>query len=390
MKFRIVHVYKDVYPPVEGGIERIIHHLALRTHGIELFEGIALEVGILTASRSLKPSIHSLVESSTIEVKEVPSFGRILSTPLAPGFIRALCQTKADLFHFHIPHPMGEVAFLLSGIKTPAVATYHSDVVRQRIAMIGYAPVFRRFLDRMARIMPTSTRYCQSSPWLNQRQSQCCVIPLGYPLETYRKTVDLEPKVRFFQEKYGRYVLFLGCLRSYKGLPYLINAAIENPQIRLVIAGDGNQRQALMRQAQKANLLDERIWFLGHVDEKDAIALLYGAQALVLPSHQRSEAFGLCQIEAMACGIPVVSTDLPTGVPEVNVHGVCGLVVPPGDAKALAQAILCLLKDELFRCQLGELGKQHAWNFFHANRMAEMTLDVYREVLKNSSTLAEA
>ena len=112
-----------------------------------------------------------------------------------------------------------------------------------------------------------------------------------------------------------------------------------------------------------------------------AVALLNAATVFCLPSHQRSEAFGLCQIEAMTCGLPVVSTDLPTGVPEVNRDGESGLIVPPADPTALADALRRLLNDEALRLELGEGGRRRAQELFTARRMADRVAEVYRSVL---------
>ena len=98
--------------------------------------------------------------------------------------------------------------------------------------------------------------------------------------------------------------------------------------------------------------LGERVELMGRVDHNEAVALLHAAALFVLPSHQRSEAFGICQIEAMTCGLPVIATDLPTGVPEVNEHGRTGLIVPPGDPLALRRAISELLGDPARRRHL--------------------------------------
>jgi rhamnosyl/mannosyltransferase len=128
-----------------------------------------------------------------------------------------------------------------------------------------------------------------------------------------------------------------------------------------------------------------RTHFMGRVTPEEAVALLHAAAVFVLPSHLRSEAFGLCQIEAMACGLPVVSTDLPTGVPEVNRHGETGLIVPPGDARALAAAIKRLLDDPELRARLGEGGRRRARENYRAELMAQRVSAIYREVLNSDS-----
>jgi len=246
--------------------------------------------------------------------------------------VTALRRVGADLFHFHVPHPTGEMAYLLSGLRTPAVATYHSDVVRQRLAMKAYAPFFQRFLSRMRVIMPTSQRYLETSEPLAAHRARCRVVALGYPLEDYETTPEIERRAADLRARHGDFVLFLGCLRAYKGLEFLLRALERLPGVKAVIAGEGAQGPALKHMAGALGL-GERVHFAGRVAQAEALALLHGAALFVLPACQRSEAFGLCQIEAMACGVPVISTDLPTGVPEVNRHGVSGLIVPPADPR---------------------------------------------------------
>jgi glycosyltransferase involved in cell wall biosynthesis len=369
---RIVHVYKDMYPPVEGGIERTIYHLTRLTAD-------EFEPSVIVASRSRTGS-RRLVDGR-IEVTEVASFGRALSTPLAPAFIGALRRSRADLFHFHFPHPTGEAAYLLSDLKTPAVLTYHSDVVRQRITLAFYRPMMNRFLARMAVIMPTSQRYLETSETLASFRDRCRVVPLGFPLEDYEPTEETQRLSERYTFKFGEFVFFIGCLRYYKGLHFLIEAARELPKTHIVIAGEGNERARLESLAQSAGLAD-RVHFLGRVNHAEAVALLHAAAVFCLPAHQRSEAFGLCQVEAMACGLPVVSTNLPTGVPEVNRDGESGLIAPPADARALAAAIRRLLEDHNLRRRLGEGGRERAIQLFTAELMAKNVMDVYRSALE--------
>jgi rhamnosyl/mannosyltransferase len=290
-------------------------------------------------------------------------------------------RLHADLFHFHVPHPTGEMAYLLSGLATPAVATYHSDVVRQRLAMKIYAPFFQRFLSRMRVIMPTSQRYLETSEPLAAHRARCRVVPLGYPLDDYESTPEIERRAAELRARHGDFILFLGCLRAYKGLEFLLRALATLPGVQAVIAGEGAQGPALKQLAGELGL-EGRVHFAGRVGQAEAVALLHGAALFVLPACQRSEAFGLCQIEAMACGLPVISTNLPTGVPEVNRHGVSGLIVPPADPAALAEAIQELMSDEARRRELGEAGRRRAREFYRAERMAADVAAVYREAME--------
>lgn len=370
-KPRVVHVYKDIYPPVQGGIERTIHNLAR-------LSADRFDVRVIVARRGRGLGLHR--ELDGVPITEVASLGRLLSTPLAPGFVGALRRSQADIFHFHVPHPTGEFAFLLSGLKTPAVATYHSDVVRQRMTMKVYGPLFQRFLGRMNAIMPTSARYLESSEPLRAHRDRCRVVPLGIPLDDYELDDQRRRRADELRQRHGTFALFLGMLRAYKGLPYLLEALALLPNARALIAGDGPMLPALREQA--ANLdLGDRVVFLGRVDEEEAVALFHAATIFVMPSHQRSEAFGLSQIEAMTCGLPVVSTDLPTGVPEVNRNGETGLIVPPANPYALAGAMGALLSDPPRRAAMGEAGRRRAHENYRAETMASRVMNIYENVL---------
>ena len=119
-----------------------------------------------------------------------------------------------------------------------------------------------------------------------------------------------------------------------------------------MIVGDGPLRGALETTVRGLGLGD-RVQFTGEVRDDERLAWLHACDALVLPSTTRQEAFGMVQLEAMLCGRPVVSTDLPTGVPWVNVHGETGLVVRAGDAASLRGALDRLVADPDLRQALG-------------------------------------
>jgi glycosyltransferase involved in cell wall biosynthesis len=109
------------------------------------------------------------------------------------------------------------------------------------------------------------------------------------------------------------------------------------------------------------------------------------ASIFVLPSVTRAEAFGVAQVEAMAAGLPVINTDIDSGVPEVSLDGQTGLTVPPGDETALAQAINTLLDRNDLRLQFGSAAAARAKAEFTADRMTARTMTLYDEVLGSAS-----
>jgi rhamnosyl/mannosyltransferase len=119
---------------------------------------------------------------------------------------------------------------------------------------------------------------------------------------------------------------------------------------------------------------------LGRVNEADLKACYHACDVFALPSVERSEAFGIVQLEAMACGRPVVNTRLESAVPHVSLDGLTGLTVPPGDPAALAAALRALLDDPPRRATMGAAARRRVHEEFSAELMARRTLEVYREV----------
>ena len=372
MRPRILHVYKDYYPPVVGGIERTIHLMAQGTRD-------EFDVRVLVNSGSRRTWTEEL---DGVRVTRVAEWGRVASAPISPAFVRALRReaADADLLHFHHPNPTGDVACLLTRPAAPIVMTYHSDVVRQRAAMVIYGRIQERMMRACRVIMPTSPYYIESSPWLRRHRDRCRVLPLGIDVSRLDPTPEIRERAADIRSRYpGPLIAFVGRLRYYKGLHYLIRA-MKDVDATLLAVGRGADLPRLQAEAASQDVA-ERCRFLGDLPEPEMVAVLHAADVFCLPSHLRSEAFGLSQVEAMACGLPVVSCRLPTGVPFVNQDGVTGLTVPPASSEALASALNRLLTDQELRLRMGAAAAERARSLFSAERMCRDLKEVYREVL---------
>jgi rhamnosyl/mannosyltransferase len=172
-------------------------------------------------------------------------------------------------------------------------------------------------------------------------------------------------------------VLFVGRFVYYKGVDVLVDAMADCPGT-LLLVGEGPLEPQLRQQVRDRGLQD-RVQFIGRVSDDELPAYYQAADLFVLPSIARTEAFGVVQVEAMAAGVPVVSTRLPTGVPWVNQHGISGLVVPPGDRRALADAIGRVLTDDSLRSSLGANAAARAEALFASSRM----IDTFRRVVES-------
>jgi glycosyltransferase involved in cell wall biosynthesis len=170
-------------------------------------------------------------------------------------------------------------------------------------------------------------------------------------------------------------LLAVGRLVQQKGLDILIQAMrpikVSAPDARLLLAGDGPERQALERLARDLELVDS-VSFLGHSADVDH--LMRRAWILVHPS--RWEGFGLVLLEAMRQGLPIVAARV-SALPEIVIPGVTGLLVPPGDPQALAEAAIRALGDERFRREAGMRGFERLVERFSAERMARETAAIY-------------
>jgi rhamnosyl/mannosyltransferase len=169
-------------------------------------------------------------------------------------------------------------------------------------------------------------------------------------------------------------VLFVGRLVYYKGVDVLIDA-MAHIHATLLIVGEGPLEAELRRRAVVRGIQD-RVVFLGEVAAESLPAYYHASDVFVLPSVANTEAFGVVQLEAMAAGVPVVSTKLPTGVSWVNEDGVSGLLVAPGDPIALADSIGRLLADPVLRNRLGQNASRRAELLFSRDRMIESFKDV--------------
>jgi glycosyltransferase involved in cell wall biosynthesis len=119
--------------------------------------------------------------------------------------------------------------------------------------------------------------------------------------------------------------------------------------------------------------------------EDDALPGVYRqASVFVLPANARAEAFGTVLLEAMASGLPCVTTELGTGTSWVVQDGLTGLVVPPNDPAALAVAIGRILADPNLARQMGQAGRERVEREFTESVMVNAVMAVYRELLGNS------
>jgi glycosyltransferase involved in cell wall biosynthesis len=371
---RVLQVGK-YYPPHHGGMET---HLEVLCQELRRF--VELEI-VVAASNERRTSQRML---DGVALTRAGTLFNLKSAPFCPQMVRSIRNSKADIVHIHLPNPGAILAYLASGHRGRLIFTYHSDIVRQKVLSRIFEPFQQRALNQADAIIVSSPNYIDGSNVLPGHREKCRIIPFGITLDRFQRPDTLE--VARLRRLYGpRMVLGVGRLVYYKGFEHLIKAA-RFFDGHVVIVGRGPLYSALQQEAQRCGVSD-RVSVL--TDVQDVRPYYHAADVFALSSVVRSEAFGIVQLEAMACGKPVVNTALDTGVTYVSPDGLTGLTVPPADTRALGLALKTLLDNPVLRQKYGREGRKRVEREFSLETMTRRTVQLYQEVLKGSRRKAK-
>lgn len=368
---KVLHVGK-FYPPAPGGMEKVVQMLC---EG----ERRAIDSTVMAAHTQ---AVTVRETFNGVPVTRVASYANIGSVGVCPAFPLHLSRAERDVTVLHEPNPLALVSDFVARQQGPLIVWFHSEVLRPAWKYrLMYRPFLRRVLHRAARIVVSSPPLADHAVELQDYREKTVVIPFGLEQSALAATPAVEARAAAIRAAHpGTLALFVGRLVGYKGVSVLLNA-MKGQGLTTLVVGTGPLGAQLQQQARDLGL-DGRVRFLGEVDAAELVALYHACDFFVLPSVTRAEAFGMVQIEAMACGKPVISTNLPSGVPWVNRHDQSGLVVEPGDAPALAAAIRSLVEDEPRRMRLGAGARTRASEEFTVDRMVQRTMALYRDVVR--------
>lgn len=346
---RVTHAYKIFRPDIEGGIPAVISQLTrLRKCGVE--------VSVLTV-RAKGATRRFDLDGAAITAMR--SFGEISSMPISPMFPLALKQAAhaCDVLALHAPFPLNDLGLSLGVPDSIAVVVHwHAEILGRKAVMPLIAPFVRRTLARADRIVVSDQSIIDGSPFLRSHARKCVIVPYGIELDEWSDLNDnTQKEVDALRAKHPRLVISMGRLVPYKGFPVLLKA-LQRIEGEVVIVGQGNEYQHLQQLAAEFGVAD-RLILTGFLTRDAMKVWLSAARAFVLPSVTTAEAFGIVQIEAMAAGLPVVNTSLPTAVPTVARDGLEGFTVAPHDSDAMANAINRLLNDPALAERFGAAGR---------------------------------
>lgn len=308
-------------------------------------------------------------------------FARTPFCPTMPYQLKKLYQRyRFSIVHLHLPNPMAHFASEILPLSVKRIVSWHSDVVQQKKFIRIYQPFVNHLLKKTHALIVATPYLAQNSIQIKtaRKRNIISIIPYGvdfdfFLINKYRKEIDQ------IKNQYAhRFLIFaLGRHVYYKGFCYLIEAMKQLPKdVILLLGGVGALTCTLKRQVNYLQLEDQ-VHFLGAIRKENLPAYYHACDVFCLPSICQSEAFGMVQLEAMACKKPVISCDLTSSGNQLNQNAVTGFVVPPRCPNALAKAIYTLYQDPLARNALGNSAYHYAKKKFTLQNTVAQIKAVY-------------
>ncbi|MDE3136148.1 MAG: glycosyltransferase family 4 protein [Acidobacteriota bacterium] len=343
-----------------------------------LVEGLVRRGAGVTLAAPAKSSLYDRACRAGIAV--VPLSARNDVDPFAIiRLARLLRRERFDILHCHTARAHG-IALLAQ--RFVPVSRRPEIVVSRRVIFASGSFLTERKFARVGRVIAVSEAVKQGLVAAGVDSRRIAVVRDGIPLDDAAPNPAERDRVRrlLHLAAADRLVLNVAHLGAEKGQSDLIAAAAQIhaavPNTRIAIVGGGKLRGELERQA--AKVAGGRILFAGFWPPERIAALLAAAAVFVLPSRQ--EGLGSVLLDAMAAGVPVVAASS-GGIPEIVRDGVTGLLFPPGNSPALAEAVIRLLKDPPLATRLASAALDFVRKEGSADRMVEETLDNYRSLL---------
>ncbi len=361
--------------PFIGGVENYVYNLSKQ------MVKLGHEVKVVCAREPEDLQKHEIIDE--IEVERVNYAGKIANTNVTPILPSKLLRADFDLLHAHLPTPWSaDWSAIISKIKSkPLVLTYHNDIVGEgianHIANFYNLIALKLILKTANKIIITHSKYLKSAR-LKKYNDKIEVIPIGVDIEKFKPSnIKKEENILFF-------LSVLDEFHRYKGLDYLLKALVivkeEIPDVKLMVGGKGKLLGYYKNMVKSMNL-EKNVDFVGFIPEEKLVEYYNKCDIFVLPSiSQKQEGFGIVLLEAMACGKPVVATEMVGVAEDVRKNNV-GIIVPPKDIETLASAVVKALDDKELARKMGEDGRRLVEEKYTWKRVAEMIEKVYNDTL---------
>jgi len=358
------------YPPDIGGIEKVMYDIT------EALNEKNIKCDVL-CSNSINEYKEEIING--YKIYRTKSYGKFASTSITPQMIFKLREiiSDYDIIHVHFPDPMANIALMLSNHKNKKIILHwHSDIIKQKNLLKLYLPFQNWLLKRADAIIATTPKYIEESKYLQKYKEKCVSIPIGIDKIKSNKNEILKIKNRYSNKKI---IFSLGRLIYYKGFEYLIKAAqyLDNEYV-ILIGGTGHLKDILKKIIIKNNL-ENKVKLLGRIKDEEKGNYYEACDVFCLSSIEKSEAFGIVQIEAMSFGKPIIATKIKgSGVDWVNENGITGINVESKNSKAIAEAIKFLTNNKEIYNQFSYNAKYRFQKIFTKEKMIDSIINLYK------------
>lgn len=371
---KVLHIYKTCALYTQGGIEEVIQQLTAET------AKLGVNNRIICLSPKCKKEEIRQVNGAEIycypETFEIASCG--FSWQLAMKFKQ---HTQwADVIHYQAPWPFADMLHVFSRTNVPAVVSYQSDIVRQKYLLHAYKPLMYCFLGKVQTLVASSENYLNSSAVLQKYKKKAVVISNGVAETTNEYNVLEKDQVyKELSQQLGHdFFFFMGVLRYYKGISYLLTA-LKNTAYPVVIAGTGPEEQKLKQQVKELGLTN--VIFLGYITDLEKEILYQLSKAVIFPSCERTEAYGVTLVEAAMHKRAMISTELQTGTSFININEETGFVVEAKNAEQLKVAMDKLSQNTELAKNMGKVAYKRYQELFTSQKMAQDYIKIYKKLL---------
>ena len=360
--------------PHFGGVES--HVLGLSENLIKMGH----DVEVVTSRYSRMPETETL---NGIKITRLPQWINMYNTPIVTSIRQFVRRTHADIVHVHSPPPFTE-RFAAKGAKEagkPFVVTHHCDLELKGVFGNTAVNFYQNFLGKYPlevadRVISTTESYATTSRTL--WDTDVTVIPNAVDIKRF----NLENKGEVIRDKYSigndPLALFVGRLVPHKGIGILIRSLAYTRRGKLLIVGDGPYKKWLIDLVKKLDL-NERVIFVGPVDDYWLPSYYSATDVVILPSTSRLEAFGIVGLEGMASGKPLILSDIP-GVRDV-ISEKEGYIVEPLDPNAIAEALEKIWGAPEMAREMGKRGRKRVEALFSWEKVSKDVVEVFNEIL---------
>ena len=362
-KIKILHLCKHFYTGSYGGVEFFVKNL---TEGLN-----QKSIDHIILCHNKKKNILNKRISKNIKLFSIKENIELLSTPMSINYLKYfyILSKKVNIIHLNYPYPFGDIATIFS--KKKILTTYHSDIIKQKVSGFFYQNIFFNLSLRKSKyIIATSKNYLNSSQTLQKLKKKSHIINFGI----------LKKKINKTQVSKKKYFIFIGNNRYYKNLNLLIEVVKKNSFNLKIITNLSCKNHKL-----KESLIKyKNISFYFDISEKHKYNLISNSICLILPSHLRSEAFGLALLEGLSLGKPLISCEIGTGTSFVNKHNETGYVIKPNNFNSLNNAMKKMIFNNNYK-KFGHNCLKRYSKYFKRSKMCSKYLAIYNNLLNASN-----